>query len=231
MSKRLKGFAFKWLKTNLLIFHEVSIYLFNFSHFFTAEMYIVLMCWLSKSWISRKGCRAWATMIRRCSFLSLMLVVLSTTNEHWSNAKRSPVILPFSQLCTVFTNAWFIMNAWQWEHPCVFMRAVFEVHMSAVRLARVNHCWRGSLSVRITQEVNQDLIGSDPGDLISVSKNLEVADAANQTVNMCVYFFLMQCLMLFVMWFLNAFSCQKESKIWDNWSSLVFLFSVLSFED
>lgn len=66
------------------------------------------------------------------------------------------------------------------------MRAVFVVHMSAVRLARVNHCQRGSLSVRITQEVNQDLIGSVSGDLISVSNNLEVADAADQTVNMRV---------------------------------------------
>lgn len=66
------------------------------------------------------------------------------------------------------------------------MRAVFVVHMSAVRLACVNHRRRGSLSIRIMQEVNQDLIGSVLGDLISVSNNLEVADAADQTVNMCV---------------------------------------------
>lgn len=66
------------------------------------------------------------------------------------------------------------------------MRAVFVVHMSAVRLARVNHRCRGSLSIRIMQEVNQDLIGSVLGDLIFVFNDLEVADAADQTVNMCV---------------------------------------------
>lgn len=66
------------------------------------------------------------------------------------------------------------------------MRAVFVVHMSAVRLACVNHHRRGSLSVRIMQEVNQDLIGSVSGDLISFSNNSEVADAADQTVSLCV---------------------------------------------
>lgn len=78
------------------------------------------------------------------------------------------------------------------------MRAVFVVHMSAVRLAHVNQRCRGSLSIRIMQEVNQDLIGSVLGVLISVFNNLEVADAADQTVNMCVKFFLMQCLMRFL---------------------------------
>ncbi len=66
------------------------------------------------------------------------------------------------------------------------MRALFVVHMSAVRLARVNHRRRGSLSVRIMQEVNQELIGSVSGDLVSETKYFEVADAADQTVYMCV---------------------------------------------
>lgn len=62
------------------------------------------------------------------------------------------------------------------------MRAVFVVHMSAVRLARVNHPRRGSLSIRIMQEVNQELVGSVSGDLVSETKYFEVADAADQTV-------------------------------------------------
>lgn len=66
------------------------------------------------------------------------------------------------------------------------MRALFIVHMSAVWLARVNHRRRGSLSVRIMQEVNQELIGSVSGDLVSETKYFEVADAADQTVYMCV---------------------------------------------
>lgn len=66
------------------------------------------------------------------------------------------------------------------------MRALFVVHMSAVRLARVNHRRCGSLSVRIMQEVNQELIGSVSGDLVSETKYFEVADAADQTVYMCV---------------------------------------------
>lgn len=69
------------------------------------------------------------------------------------------------------------------------MRVVFEVQMSAVRLAHVNHRRRGSLSIHIMQEVNQELIGSVSGDLVSVSKYLEVAEAADQTLNVCIIFF------------------------------------------
>lgn len=90
------------------------------------------------------------------------------------------------------------------------MRARFVVHMSAVWLAGVNHRRRGSLSVRIMQEVNQELIGSVSGDLVSETKYFEVADAADQTVYMCVIFlgcFLMQRLM----WFLIS-ECSELSE-------------------